>query len=481
MSSISLLLLKVHDRVHDLTMKVNYSEPKLYTGGVNISDWKKLSKTEKESALSKSWYLYYSYRNPETGKLQRQGNIKAGVNSLKDYRSRVKYLKKIKEALILLLEKGYSPYRDKNDSISEIENKFINPINQFNHKNQTDINHKNHFNGINQPNKTEKSSNTDSSVELNQNNNQNNSDEKTRIIETTFKEAITIVLNEKEKVLNKNSYGGFKSRIKLFKTWCGTQGIKPESDINRINKKVIIKYLNSILAKTSARNRNNYRTDLSTFFQVLVDNDIISDNFVRKTSVLKSKPTRNKTYTSSQQKEIFDYMAKNDPLLLLYVKFVSYNFLRPIEVCRLKIGDININEKKLYVKAKNHPVKTKIIPDILIKELPDLNNFSNEFHLFSPEGIGFLWEADETNKRNYFTKRFKKVKKHFNLESDYTLYSFRHTFITKLYKEMIKNGTPFEVKSKLKLITGHSTMTALEKYLRDIDAELPMDYSNLLE
>ncbi len=31
------------------------------------------------------------------------------------------------------------------------------------------------------------------------------------------------------------------------------------------------------------------------------------------------------------------------------------------------------------------------------------------------------------------------------------------------------------------LITGHSTMTALEKYLRDIDAELPTDYSNLLE
>ena len=28
-------------------------------------------------------------------------------------------------------------------------------------------------------------------------------------------------------------------------------------------------------------------------------------------------------------------------------------------------------------------------------------------------------------------------------------------------------------------ITGHTTMDALEKYLRDIDAELPEDYSNL--
>ena len=60
------------------------------------------------------------------------------------------------------------------------------------------------------------------------------------------------------------------------------------------------------------------------------------------------------------------------------------------------------------------------------------------------------------------------------------MYSFRHTFITKLYREMRKTSSQFETKSKLMLVTGHSTMTALEKYLRDIDAELPEDYSNLL-
>ena len=45
---------------------------------------------------------------------------------------------------------------------------------------------------------------------------------------------------------------------------------------------------------------------------------------------------------------------------------------------------------------------------------------------------------------------------------------------------MRKSSSQFETKSKLMLVTGHSTMTALEKYLRDIDAELPEDYSNLL-
>jgi hypothetical protein len=31
------------------------------------------------------------------------------------------------------------------------------------------------------------------------------------------------------------------------------------------------------------------------------------------------------------------------------------------------------------------------------------------------------------------------------------------------------------------LITGHSTITALDKYLRDTNAKLPEDYSQMLE
>ena len=83
--------------------------------------------------------------------------------------------------------------------------------------------------------------------------------------------------------------------------------------------------------------------------------------------------------------------------------------------------------------------------------------------------------------KKYFTKRFKKIKEFFKLGKEYGLYSFRHTFITKLYRELRKTYSPFETKSKLMLITGHTTITALEKYLRDIDAELPEDYSLLIK
>jgi len=181
------------------------------------------------------------------------------------------------------------------------------------------------------------------------------------------------------------------------------------------------------------------------------------------------------------QKDIYEYMQEKDPILLLFVQFISYNLLRPIEVCRLKIEDIDIKDKRLYVKAKNKAVKIKIIPDHLLREIPDLSDLSKKSFLFTPEKIGGDWEANDTNRRDHFSKRFKEVKDHFGLDVNYGMYSFRHTFITKLYQELRKKYTQFEAKSRLMLITGHATMTALEQYLRDIDAELPKDYSNLLK
>lgn len=118
---------------------------------------------------------------------------------------------------------------------------------------------------------------------------------------------------------------------------------------------------------------------------------------------------------------------------------------------------------------------------MLLAELPDLSPLNKEHFLFTPTKIGGEWLASETNRRDSFSKRFKDVvKTPFGLDKNYGLYSFRHTYITRLYRELVKGSSPHAAKSELMLITGHSSMKALEKYLRDIDAQLPEDYSHLL-
>ena len=75
MSFISLFL----RTVDDYKMIQPYSEPKIPTGGVNITEWKNFAKKQQSEALSKDWFDYFSFREPETGKLKKQPFIKAVV------------------------------------------------------------------------------------------------------------------------------------------------------------------------------------------------------------------------------------------------------------------------------------------------------------------------------------------------------------------------------------------------------------------
>lgn len=449
MSSILLLLQTVHQNVHQFEMIPNFSKPLIYTGGQDINQWNKLSKKQKDEALSKDWYVYFKFRNPETGKLVRQPNIKAGANRIKTKEERYKFLSDIRDSLELLLKMGFNPYDDN----TQLEEKLTQ------NKNKTDNKKEN----IATPNTI--------SIEK----------EKAESV-LSIQNAFNYVLNIKEKTWSKSSYPVFKSRVNRFLLWLdGYKDDYSKQPITKLDKNTVIIYLNEVLEKTSASSRNNTRADLSALFQTLVDDDIITENFIKNISVTKSKPQRNKSYSSKLESDLLEYLEKNDPILLLFIQFITYNFLRPIEVCRLKVGDLNLKDKTLTVDAKNKLGKTKLIPQKLIGLLPDLSSKNHDDLLFTPTEIGGKWETLETNRRDYFTKKFKEIKDEFKLDKNYGLYSFRHTSISNLYRELSKTLTPFETKSKLMQITGHQTMDALEKYLRDIDAALPEDYSSLLK
>lgn len=369
--------------------------------------------------LSKRWYVYFSFRKTAESALVRFPNNFYAAQYL-DKKDRLQWLKKIQRTLSILLKDGFDPYNP--------ENKF-----EFD---------------------TEDKSNQ------------------------SIEEALKFALNIKKSTLAATSYKGLEGRILRFEKWLNENGFKNRL-ITTVNKKVVTSYLNEILIATSAKNRNNTRTDISSIFTVLADNDIIPDNFIHKVPVLKSTPEKNKSFTTEEEAKIFNYLDKNNKLLALYVKFISYNFLRPVEVNRVKIGDIDLNDKILKIKTKTG-FKVKRIPQLLIDEIPDLSIYPCDAYLFGRKDFGQYWEATENNRRNDYSDYFLEVKKKFGFDKNYGLYSFRHTFITKLYNTFIKEMTPNEAESNIMSITGHSTKTALRKYLREINAYIPDDYSKYI-
>ena len=388
-----------YGNAYDMKNKGLYTKPQIYDAGGDTS---------------KRWYVYFSYLNPKTNKMERQTPLYYGINNLKDPSVRRAAAKQLRDMVEDVLKNGYSPYEE-----GYTEEKVI-----------------------------------------------------------TIEKALELGLENAQATMKETSFKDYKYRLLNFQKWLYENGFKGRV-FSVITKRTVLNFLNSVLQRTSPKNRNNFRASLSILFTFLEENEYITDNFVSKIPVLKAKPERNKTYTQKQQDDIFTLMIQKDKELLLFVKFVSYNFLRPIEVCRLQIKDIDFDGAKLNVRAKNKLVKIKIIPEILLKEIQHLKGANPNYFLFTPNGVDD-WQTSEVNKRDYWTKRFGKLKKQLNLGEDYGLYSFRHTFITKLYRELRSKYSQYETYDRLMLITGHSTLSALQQYLRDIDAELPEDYSHLL-
>jgi len=86
-----------HVLEHDLSNTKNFSAPKIYNANGD---------------LAKRWYLYFSFRNPETHKMERIKNIYGKANLYKTKEDRLAVLSVYRRNLLKLLKEGYDPFED---------------------------------------------------------------------------------------------------------------------------------------------------------------------------------------------------------------------------------------------------------------------------------------------------------------------------------------------------------------------------------
>ena len=86
-----------HDLEHDLEHKTNFTKPRIYDANGDITE---------------RWYVYFSFRDPETGNLKRANNIYGKAHQYKTKAERYTLLNLYKRRLLKLLNEGYSPFED---------------------------------------------------------------------------------------------------------------------------------------------------------------------------------------------------------------------------------------------------------------------------------------------------------------------------------------------------------------------------------
>ncbi len=366
-----------------------------------------------------NWWVYYYYRSPYDNKMHKFIE-KRGINRISSVTERRKAANQLKRALTRLLQDGFNPFDKKKKTSLEI------------------------------------------------------TIEKIKVLD-----ALDEALKRKKREWGEKTQSTNVSLFNVFRSWVIDNNLH-DKYITEINKRHIAVFLNSL--NVGNISRNNYRRVISTLFKYLVTTDVIPYNFVGDIPKLKEKPTKNKRFTATQIGSIKEYLLKNDPYLHKYLQFITYAFLRPIEVNRITCNDIDLTNNIIFIRTKTDNRATVRIINKLkpIIETLELDKYQDHDVVFTNKKIPYKWETiKEKSKYDWFSRRFLKMKKQLNLSNEYGMYSFRHSFAYDLFKKYLADGlTDLEAKHKLMTITRHRSLSGLSNYLRDIGAFVPNDYSD---
>lgn len=300
--------------------------------------------------------------------------------------------------------------------------------------------------------------------------------------EYTVISALEFALDKKKPLVAYKTFEGYKIAVKRLKEWLVKNGYE-FLPLEKIDKRILNLFFTHIASspKTSARSSNNYKNSLSSLFTELMKYDYLDRNIILQIDDIKTEPKRDPTYSDKQVNDILEYLRENDKVVLMFIYFVSYLFWRPKENCRLKVKDVNLAERKITApQTKTKGLKVKLIPDIIYNDLAEyIEGADPEDLLFTPTGPG-KWNRQLDSRRAVFTARYRELKKVMGIPTEYTIYSFRHSFITRLYRNILKDH-PKELALTLTAeITGH-TSKAILGYIHYVDASLPKEYSKYLK
>jgi len=101
-----------HRNKNKLPIRKPFSAPKIYTANNN---------------LKKRWFVYYQFRNPKTGVLERMGNI-YNANRYKTKEERLSILTSLQNELHILLKEGYNPFNNNEDLYNKEIEKTSKPV-----------------------------------------------------------------------------------------------------------------------------------------------------------------------------------------------------------------------------------------------------------------------------------------------------------------------------------------------------------------
>jgi len=185
----------------------------------------------------------------------------------------------------------------------------------------------------------------------------------------------------------------------------------------------------------AGRTYNDKITVLSTFANEMIDREWVTKNPFRKIKKVPIGIGRNIAFSDTEKEKLKAYLQENDRQMYYFTQFVHYCFIRRSELTRLKIHNIDWQNKTIIIPSnasKNKKQESVVIPDSFwpVLEEMDLKSKPKDWFIF-----GRHLQPCPTQYKNYnhISTRHNEQAKEIGIEADKGLYSWKHSGVCALY------------------------------------------------
>lgn len=209
-----------------------------------------------------------------------------------------------------------------------------------------------------------------------------------------LKKTVEWAFNELSRRWGEASKIQFKSVLSIFYKITDKHGLT-DSDIKLVTRSKMRELVEDMVReqKLGAHAYHKYKGVLNIFFRYLAGRDRIAVNpcdFVAE--YRRPKPKPKVLLTDKERQKVREYLENNYPEFLNYLMVLFHTSIRPVEILRLKVENIDLKKGHIYLNledTKDDEARFVVIPEVLIPYLKrmSLHLYPKNYYVF---GFGFL-------------------------------------------------------------------------------------------
>jgi integrase len=369
--------------------------------------------------VTKQWFVYYSYRDPSSGKMKRF-RIYDGFSKHRSAAEKMQHGHDLLESLKEKLLNGWSPFEDRSKVVYADDLVYRAVANKYGRM-RSDIKTFNYF--INE-------------------------------------------FLKNHTGIRPSTYATYKSKFRYFQEFLTGQKLQDNS-LKAFGKKEAAEfnvYL-KFTRKLSAKSINQYNVLMRTFYKFLIKNGEVSSSPFDGIKTLKVETKKPRVYSSQYLHKVTGWAGQYDKQLLLVIRIIFNCLIRPGEIRKIRIRDVDLVNGKITVSslvAKTGKQRVVDIPEYLVEEMKSIRIDQHPEHCFliGYNGVPGLRMIGKNNLYN----RFVRMRKATKIPREFILYAFKHTGMV----ELKRSGADWlEIKNQV----GHQSLDQVIEYMTELMGE----------